>query len=84
MALESKKQPSGRLDNCCILINVGMWFERFNIIGSSLQHEYDPASWGEYWPTIVETGVTIGSFGFFLYSVYYFCEEFTSNGNYGT
>ena len=48
------------------LINVGMWFERFNIIGSSLQHEYDPASWGEYWPTIVETGVTIGSFGFFF------------------
>ena len=49
-----------------VLINVGMWFERFNIIGSSLQHEYDPASWGEYWPTIVETGVTIGSFGFFF------------------
>ena len=49
-----------------ILINIGMWFERFNIIGSSLQHEYDPASWGEYWPTIVEVGVTIGSFGFFF------------------
>jgi molybdopterin-containing oxidoreductase family membrane subunit len=50
----------------CALINVGMWFERFNIIGSSLQHEYNPASWGEYWPTIVETGITIGSFGFFF------------------
>jgi Ni/Fe-hydrogenase subunit HybB-like protein len=50
----------------CVLINVGMWFERFNIVGSSLQHEYDPAAWGEYWPTIVETGITIGSFGFFF------------------
>ena len=48
------------------LVNVGMWFERFNIVGSSLQHEYIPHSWGEYWPTIVETGVTIGSFGFFF------------------
>jgi molybdopterin-containing oxidoreductase family membrane subunit len=50
----------------CGLINVGMWFERFNIVGSSLQHEYIPASWGEYWPTIVEVGITIGSFGFFF------------------
>ena len=48
------------------LVNVGMWFERFNIVGSSLQHEYDPASWGEYWPTIVEVGITVGSFGFFF------------------
>ena len=50
----------------CGLINVGMWFERFNIVGSSLQREYNPYSWGEYWPTIVETGITIGSFGFFF------------------
>jgi molybdopterin-containing oxidoreductase family membrane subunit len=48
------------------LVNVGMWFERFNIVGSSLQHEYDPSAWGEYWPTIVEVGITIGSFGFFF------------------
>ncbi len=50
----------------CALINVGMWFERFNIVGSSLQREYNPASWGEYWPTIVEVGITVGSFGFFF------------------
>ena len=50
----------------CGLINVGMWFERFNIVGSSLQREYNPYSWGEYWPTIVEAGITVGSFGFFF------------------
>jgi len=50
----------------CALINVGMWFERFNIVGSSLQREYNPHSWGEYWPTIVEGGITVGSFGFFF------------------
>lgn len=50
----------------CGLINVGMWFERFNIVGSSLQREYVPAAWGSYWPTIVEFGITVGSFGLFF------------------
>lgn len=50
----------------CFFVNVGMWFERFNIVGSSLQREFMPHSWGEYWPTIVEVGITIGSFGFFF------------------
>ena len=49
-----------------ILINVGMWFERFNIVVSSLQRDFNPANWGTYWPTIVETGITMGSFGFFF------------------
>ncbi|MGK5092838.1 NrfD/PsrC family molybdoenzyme membrane anchor subunit [Deltaproteobacteria bacterium TL4] len=50
----------------CGLINVGMWFERFNIVGSSLQHEFLPSTWSSYWPTVIETGITIGSFGFFF------------------
>jgi molybdopterin-containing oxidoreductase family membrane subunit len=43
-----------------------MWFERFNIVVSSLQRDFNPANWGAYWPTIVETGITVGSFGFFF------------------
>lgn len=50
----------------CALINVGMWFERFNIVGSSLQRDFIPSAWGSYWPTVVEFGITIGSFGFFF------------------
>lgn len=50
----------------CGLINVGMWFERFNIVGSSLQRDFHPHNWGSYWPTIVEFGITVGSFGFFF------------------
>ena len=50
----------------CGLINVGMWFERFNIVGSSLQRDFHPYNWGEYWPTLIEVGITIGSFGFFF------------------
>jgi molybdopterin-containing oxidoreductase family membrane subunit len=49
-----------------ILINIGMWFERFNIIVSSLQRDFNPAAWGSYFPTIVESGITLGSFGFFF------------------
>lgn len=48
------------------LINVGMWFERFNIVVSSLQRDFLPAAWGSYWPTVVEMGITVGSFGFFF------------------
>jgi len=49
-----------------ILINIGMWFERFNIIAGSLQRGYNPQVWGSYTPTIIETGITLGSFGFFF------------------
>ncbi len=48
-----------------LIINVGMWFERFNIIASSLAHQYDPASWTYYMPNWVEMGILIGSFGWF-------------------
>ncbi|MDH4248263.1 MAG: hydrogenase, partial [Deltaproteobacteria bacterium] len=49
-----------------ILINIGMWFERFNIVVSSLQRDFNPANWGSYWPTPVEFGITLGSFGMFF------------------
>ncbi len=49
-----------------ILVNVGMWFERFNIIVSSLAHEYFPHGWGLYRMSWVEFGILIGSFGFFF------------------
>lgn len=48
-----------------IFINIGMWFERFNIIASSLAHQFDPASWVYYTPTWVEWGIMAGSFGWF-------------------
>ena len=48
-----------------ILINVGMWLERFVIIVVSLSHDYLPSSWGLYAPRLVEVLVTAFSFGFF-------------------
>lgn len=49
-----------------IFINVGMWFERFNIIVSSLAQDYDPFAWGWYVPSWVEMGITLGSFCWFF------------------
>lgn len=49
-----------------ILVNIGMWFERFNIIVTSLHRDFLPAAWGYYRPTIVDLLTLAGSFGLFL------------------
>jgi len=49
-----------------LLINVGMWFERFVIIVSSLSADFLPSSWDYYTPTLVDVGIFIGSFGLFF------------------
>jgi Ni/Fe-hydrogenase subunit HybB-like protein len=50
----------------CIFVNVGMWFERFVIIVTSLAQDFLPSAWGYYTPTWVDIGMLIGSFGLFL------------------
>jgi len=49
-----------------IVINIGMWFERFNIIASALAHQFDPGAWTYYSPSWVELGILFGSFGWFF------------------
>ena len=49
-----------------ILINVGMWFERFVIIMTSLTRDYLPASWAGFTPTIIDLTTLLGSFGLFF------------------
>jgi molybdopterin-containing oxidoreductase family membrane subunit len=49
-----------------LLVNVGMWLERFVIIVTTLAHDFDPYVWGTYSPTFVEVGITLGSFGMFF------------------
>jgi molybdopterin-containing oxidoreductase family membrane subunit len=59
-----------------LLINVGMWMERFNIVVSSTAHDFDPAVWGNYYPTYIEVGITVGSAGWFLFWFLLFCKTF--------
>ena len=49
-----------------ILVNIGMWFERFVIIVVSLHRAFLPSSWGMFYPTIVDVGILVGSFGLFF------------------
>ncbi|MBK7971480.1 MAG: polysulfide reductase NrfD [Bacteroidetes bacterium] len=49
-----------------IFVNIGMWFERFVIIVTSLHRDYVPSSWTMYSPTWVEVGIFIGSLGLFF------------------
>jgi molybdopterin-containing oxidoreductase family membrane subunit len=49
-----------------VFVNVGMWFERFVIVVTSLSRDYLPASWAYYKPTYVDAMILIGSFGFFF------------------
>ena len=49
-----------------IVVNIGMWFERFVIISTSLHRDYLPSSWGYFSPTIVDVLTFAGTFGLFL------------------
>ena len=49
-----------------ILVLIGMWFERFNIIVPSLGHDFYPYTWGIYVPTVTDSTIVIGSFAWFF------------------
>ena len=57
-----------------LFINVGMWFERFVIIVTSLHRDFLPSSWATYRPTIVEVSTLVGSFGLFFTCFLIFCR----------
>ncbi len=49
-----------------IFVNIGMWFERFVIVASSLHRDFLPSSWDYYLPTRWDVAAFIGSFGLFF------------------
>ena len=49
-----------------MVINVGMWLERFVIISLSLHRDYLPSDWAMYYPTIWDWLTYLGTFGLFL------------------
>jgi molybdopterin-containing oxidoreductase family membrane subunit len=57
-----------------VLTNVGMWFERFVIIVTSLHRDYLPSSWASYTPTTIEVATLLGSFGLFFTCFLLFCR----------
>ncbi len=60
-----------------VLVNVGMWFERFVIIVTSLYRDYLPSSWSYYYsPSIWEIGFYLGTFGLFFVCFFLFAKWF--------
>jgi len=57
-----------------LVINVGMWFERFVIIVTSLHRDFLPSSWSGYVPTWIELGAWLGGFGLFFTLFLLFCR----------
>jgi len=55
-----------------LFINLGMWFERYVIVVTSLSKDFLPSSWATYKPTIIETGIFIGTLGIFALGVLLF------------
>lgn len=55
-----------------IVVNIGMWLERFVIIVTSLHRDFLPSSWAMYSPTIWEIGLYIGTLGLFVWLMYIF------------
>jgi molybdopterin-containing oxidoreductase family membrane subunit len=58
-----------------VLVNVGMWFERFVIIVTTLSRDFLPTAWAYYKPTIYDIGILIGSFGLFFTLVLLFTRS---------
>jgi molybdopterin-containing oxidoreductase family membrane subunit len=59
-----------------IFINLGMWFERFVIIASSLSNDYMPWAWSNPSITWADWGILLGSFGWFAMWFLLFAKSF--------
>lgn len=59
-----------------IIVNIGMWFERFVIIVTSLHRDYLPSSWAMFRPTIYDMGVYLFTFGLFFTLFFLFAKFF--------
>jgi Ni/Fe-hydrogenase subunit HybB-like protein len=55
-----------------IVVNIGMWLERFVIVITSLHRDFLPSSWGMYWPTVWDWAVYLGTLGFFMTCIFLF------------
>jgi Ni/Fe-hydrogenase subunit HybB-like protein len=59
-----------------IVVNIGMWFERFVIIVTSLHRDYLPSSWAMFYPTFYDVGVYLFTFGLFFTAFLLFAKFF--------
>ena len=63
---------SGRSSAMAMIVNVGMWLERYVIIVVSLSRDFLPSSWGMYHGTVFDWSMFVGSIGLFLALLFLF------------
>ena len=61
-----------------ILVNIGMWYERFVIIITSVARDFIPHAWGLFSPSLIEYGIMIGSFSLFFFLFCLFVKHMPS------
>jgi len=61
-----------------VVINIGMWWERFVIVIQSLSQNFLPFQWGFYWPNWTELAYTLGTFCLFLLAFMLFAKYLPS------
>jgi molybdopterin-containing oxidoreductase family membrane subunit len=66
------RQNLGLLWTISIVINIGMWLERFEIVVTSLHRDFLPSSWGMYIPTRWDIATYAGTIGFFMLLIFLF------------
>ncbi len=59
-----------------IVVNIGMWFERFVIIVTSLHRDYLPSSWAMFYPSMYDVGTYLFTFGLFFTCFFLFAKFF--------
>ena len=57
-----------------VVVNIGMWFERFVIIVLSLYHDWIPSSWSYFSPRWPDIGFYMGTFGLFFTCYFLFAK----------
>jgi len=57
---------------CSLIVNVGMWLERYVIVITSLSQDFLPSSWAMYYPTFWDWATFLGTIGLFLFLMFLF------------
>ena len=61
-----------------LVINFGMWWERFVIIVGGVAHGFPPHAWGLYAPSLIEYGIMLGAFSLFFFMFVLFVKHMPS------
>jgi len=78
MAFKKVRHSMKAMFTVSILLQIGMWLERFQIVSPPLASNHEPWTWSVVWPGAVQLLITLASFGWFTMLFLIFCKIFPS------